>query len=224
MARRQPRADLRVRVVNLGQALNRSGRAREAIPYLEKRLTWDDQIDKVQAEARRRAPQRRLGLATRARAAGRGCAARRRGGNRSPWVSRMRSTTVPWTRSVASSRSRSGRSCAALHSARATVRSASRTGSITSLMKAACSSGSLTASLISLGAMRGRAVRRDARHLTALEGREVAGERSGVLRRAWRPKLSNRLDHELELRWPAPVDRRLADAGPLGDSLDGERW
>ena len=35
---------------NLGQALNRSGRAAEAIPYLEKRLTWDNQTDKVQAE------------------------------------------------------------------------------------------------------------------------------------------------------------------------------
>jgi serine/threonine-protein kinase len=35
---------------NLGQALNRSGRPAEAIPYLEKRLTWDDQRDVVQAE------------------------------------------------------------------------------------------------------------------------------------------------------------------------------
>jgi serine/threonine-protein kinase len=35
---------------NLGQSLNRSDRPEEAIPYLEKRLTWDDQRDKVQAE------------------------------------------------------------------------------------------------------------------------------------------------------------------------------
>ena len=35
---------------NLGQALNRSGRPEEAIPYLEKRLTWDDQREEVQAE------------------------------------------------------------------------------------------------------------------------------------------------------------------------------
>jgi eukaryotic-like serine/threonine-protein kinase len=35
---------------NLGQALNRSGRPDEAIPYLEKRLTWSDQTDAVQAE------------------------------------------------------------------------------------------------------------------------------------------------------------------------------
>jgi eukaryotic-like serine/threonine-protein kinase len=35
---------------NLGQALNRSGNPAEAIPYLEKRLTWNDQRDVVQAE------------------------------------------------------------------------------------------------------------------------------------------------------------------------------
>jgi serine/threonine-protein kinase len=35
---------------NLGQALNRSGNPDEAIPYLEKRLTWDDQREAVQAE------------------------------------------------------------------------------------------------------------------------------------------------------------------------------
>jgi eukaryotic-like serine/threonine-protein kinase len=35
---------------NLGKALNRSGRAAEAIPYLEKRLLWDDQRATVQAE------------------------------------------------------------------------------------------------------------------------------------------------------------------------------
>ena len=66
--------------------------------------------------------------------------------------------TVPWMRSVASSRSRSGRSSPRSTPRRTTVRTTSRTGSITSLMTAACSSGSLTASLISLGAMRGRAV------------------------------------------------------------------
>jgi eukaryotic-like serine/threonine-protein kinase len=35
---------------NLGKSLNRSGRSTEAIPYLEKRLQWDDQRDTVQAE------------------------------------------------------------------------------------------------------------------------------------------------------------------------------
>jgi tetratricopeptide (TPR) repeat protein len=35
---------------NLGKSLNRSGRADEAIPYLEKRLQWDDQRETVQAE------------------------------------------------------------------------------------------------------------------------------------------------------------------------------
>jgi eukaryotic-like serine/threonine-protein kinase len=35
---------------NLGKALNRSGRPDEAIPYLEKRLTFDDQRGTVQAE------------------------------------------------------------------------------------------------------------------------------------------------------------------------------
>jgi eukaryotic-like serine/threonine-protein kinase len=35
---------------NLGQALNRSGNPEEAIRYLEKRLTWDDQRETVQAE------------------------------------------------------------------------------------------------------------------------------------------------------------------------------
>ena len=35
---------------NLGQALNRSGNPDEAIPYLEKRLTWDDQREAVQTE------------------------------------------------------------------------------------------------------------------------------------------------------------------------------
>ena len=46
---------------NLGKSLNRSGRAEEAIPYLEKRLTWDDQRETVQAE---------LDLARRTAAAG----------------------------------------------------------------------------------------------------------------------------------------------------------
>ena len=35
---------------NLGQALNRSGNPEAAIPYLEKRLNWNDQRDTVQAE------------------------------------------------------------------------------------------------------------------------------------------------------------------------------
>jgi tetratricopeptide (TPR) repeat protein len=35
---------------NLGKSLNRSGRPDEAIPYLEKRLNWNDQRDTVQAE------------------------------------------------------------------------------------------------------------------------------------------------------------------------------
>jgi eukaryotic-like serine/threonine-protein kinase len=35
---------------NLGQALNRSGNPEAAIPYLEKRLQWNDQRDTVQAE------------------------------------------------------------------------------------------------------------------------------------------------------------------------------
>jgi eukaryotic-like serine/threonine-protein kinase len=35
---------------NLGKSLNRSGRPDEAIPYLEKRLTWPDQRDTVQSE------------------------------------------------------------------------------------------------------------------------------------------------------------------------------
>jgi Protein kinase domain/Tetratricopeptide repeat len=35
---------------NLGKSLNRSGNPGEAIPYLEKRLTWDDQRETVQAE------------------------------------------------------------------------------------------------------------------------------------------------------------------------------
>jgi tetratricopeptide (TPR) repeat protein len=35
---------------NLGKSLNRSGSPDEAIPYLEKRLTWDDQRETVQAE------------------------------------------------------------------------------------------------------------------------------------------------------------------------------
>ena len=35
---------------NLGKALNRSGRPDEAIPYLEKRLTWPDQRETVQIE------------------------------------------------------------------------------------------------------------------------------------------------------------------------------
>jgi tetratricopeptide (TPR) repeat protein len=35
---------------NLGKSLNRAGRASEAIPYLEKRLNWDDQRATVQAE------------------------------------------------------------------------------------------------------------------------------------------------------------------------------
>jgi serine/threonine protein kinase len=45
---------------NLGKSLNRSGQPDEAIPYLEKRLTWDDQRETVQAEldlARRNAGQ-----------------------------------------------------------------------------------------------------------------------------------------------------------------------
>jgi serine/threonine-protein kinase len=45
---------------NLGKSLNRSGRSAEAIPYLEKRLGWDDQRETVQAEldlARRNAGQ-----------------------------------------------------------------------------------------------------------------------------------------------------------------------
>jgi tetratricopeptide (TPR) repeat protein len=45
---------------NLGKSLNRSGRSDEAIPYLEKRLRWDDQRATVQAEldlARRNAGQ-----------------------------------------------------------------------------------------------------------------------------------------------------------------------
>ena len=45
---------------NLGQALNRSGRPAEAIPYLEKRLTWDNQGDKVQAELDDAQTQRRI--------------------------------------------------------------------------------------------------------------------------------------------------------------------
>ena len=43
---------------NLGKSLNRAGRPDEAIPYLEKRLNWNDQRDTVQAEldlAKRRA-------------------------------------------------------------------------------------------------------------------------------------------------------------------------
>jgi tetratricopeptide (TPR) repeat protein len=43
---------------NLGRALNRSGNPEEAIPYLEKRLEWNDQRDTVRAEledAQRRA-------------------------------------------------------------------------------------------------------------------------------------------------------------------------
>jgi eukaryotic-like serine/threonine-protein kinase len=35
---------------NLGKSLNRSGRPEEAIPYLEKRLTWPDQRETVQSE------------------------------------------------------------------------------------------------------------------------------------------------------------------------------
>jgi serine/threonine protein kinase len=35
---------------NLGKSLNRSGNPEAAIPYLEKRLTWDDQRETVQAE------------------------------------------------------------------------------------------------------------------------------------------------------------------------------
>jgi eukaryotic-like serine/threonine-protein kinase len=35
---------------NLGKSLNRSGNPQEAIPYLEKRLTWNDQRETVQAE------------------------------------------------------------------------------------------------------------------------------------------------------------------------------
>jgi eukaryotic-like serine/threonine-protein kinase len=35
---------------NLGKSLNRSGNPDEAIPYLEKRLQWDDQQETVQAE------------------------------------------------------------------------------------------------------------------------------------------------------------------------------
>jgi eukaryotic-like serine/threonine-protein kinase len=35
---------------NLGKSLNRSGRPDEAIPYLEKRLQWDDQRETVEAE------------------------------------------------------------------------------------------------------------------------------------------------------------------------------
>jgi tRNA A-37 threonylcarbamoyl transferase component Bud32 len=35
---------------NLGKSLNRAGRPDEAIPYLTKRLSWDDQRDTVQAE------------------------------------------------------------------------------------------------------------------------------------------------------------------------------
>jgi serine/threonine-protein kinase len=35
---------------NLGKSLNRSGRPDEAIPYLEKRLTWADQRETVQSE------------------------------------------------------------------------------------------------------------------------------------------------------------------------------
>jgi tetratricopeptide (TPR) repeat protein len=35
---------------NLGKSLNRSGDPEAAIPYLEKRLQWDDQRDTVQAE------------------------------------------------------------------------------------------------------------------------------------------------------------------------------
>jgi tetratricopeptide (TPR) repeat protein len=35
---------------NLGKSLNRSGNPQEAIPYLEKRLTWSDQRETVQAE------------------------------------------------------------------------------------------------------------------------------------------------------------------------------
>jgi tetratricopeptide (TPR) repeat protein len=45
---------------NLGKSLNRSGSPEEAIPYLEKRLAWDDQRETVQAEldlARRNAGQ-----------------------------------------------------------------------------------------------------------------------------------------------------------------------
>jgi tetratricopeptide (TPR) repeat protein len=43
---------------NLGKSLNRSGNPEQAIPYLERRLTWTDQRETVQAEldlARRRA-------------------------------------------------------------------------------------------------------------------------------------------------------------------------
>jgi Flp pilus assembly protein TadD len=35
---------------NLGKSLRAAGRPEEAIPYLEKRLQWDDQTDTVQAE------------------------------------------------------------------------------------------------------------------------------------------------------------------------------
>jgi tetratricopeptide (TPR) repeat protein len=35
---------------NLGKSLNRAGRPSEAIPYLEKRLAWDDQRATVEAE------------------------------------------------------------------------------------------------------------------------------------------------------------------------------
>jgi len=45
---------------NLGKSLNRAGRPAEAIPYLERRLGWDDQRATVQAEldlARRSAGQ-----------------------------------------------------------------------------------------------------------------------------------------------------------------------
>ena len=76
---------------NLGQALNRSGRAAEAIPYLEKRLTWDDQVDRVQASSTPRAatPARAdQSSATRIRSRMRGTALA--AASRSPWVSRMR--------------------------------------------------------------------------------------------------------------------------------------
>ena len=76
---------------NLGQALNRSGRAAEAIPYLEKRLTWDDQTDTVQAElddARRNAGEGFSYSGTRSRSRMRGTALA--AASRSPWVSRMR--------------------------------------------------------------------------------------------------------------------------------------
>ena len=134
---------------------------------------------------------------------------------------KSRTATGPTIRSEASSRSRSEAS-----SPRATAR---RSAASSGRRRLRSSGIEQLAELRVVAALGGQARvhRRERRGEEALQvlrqhRLEVACERArvDVLEGG---QLAEGLDHERQLRGPAPVDRGLADAGALRDALDGER-